>query len=47
MLVLRFYMELSVRETADTLGLSVNTVKTQQQRGLAALGAMLEAGGQA
>lgn len=46
-LVLRFYMELSVRETADTLGLSVNTVKTQQQRGLAALGAMLEAGGQA
>jgi RNA polymerase sigma-70 factor (sigma-E family) len=36
-LVLRFYLELSVAETAETLGVSVNTVKTQQQRGLAAL----------
>lgn len=36
-LVLRYYMELSVAETAETLGVSVNTVKTQQQRGLAAL----------
>lgn len=36
-LVLRFYSELSVAETAETLGISVNTVKTQQQRGLAAL----------
>lgn len=36
-LVLRFYLELSVAETAETLGVSANTVKTQQQRGLAAL----------
>ena len=36
-LVLRYYMELSVAETAETLGISANTVKTQQRRGLAAL----------
>lgn len=42
-LVLRYYMELSVAETADTLGISANTVKTQQRRGLAALEQRLEA----
>lgn len=41
-LVLRYYMELSVAETAATLGVSVNTVKTQQQRGLASLAQLLE-----
>ncbi len=45
-LVLRFYLELSVQETADTLGLSMNTVKTQQQRGLAALEVLLESEGE-
>jgi RNA polymerase sigma-70 factor (sigma-E family) len=40
-LVLRYYMELSVAETAATLGVSVNTVKTQQQRGLASLAQLL------
>ena len=40
-LVLRFYLELPVAETASTLGLSVNTVKTQQRRGLAALESIL------
>ncbi len=43
-LALRFYLELSVAETASTLGVSVNTVKTQQKRGLAALESTL--GGQ-
>ncbi len=46
-LVLRFYLELSVEETAATLGVSANTVKTQQRRGLAALEEMLESGGRA
>jgi RNA polymerase sigma-70 factor (sigma-E family) len=36
-LVLRYYLELSNPEIARTLGVSVNTVKTQLQRGLAAL----------
>jgi RNA polymerase sigma-70 factor (sigma-E family) len=36
-LVLRYYMDLSNPEIADTLGISVNTVKTHIQRGMAAL----------
>ncbi len=42
-LVLRFYLELSVAETATTLGVSENTVKTQQKRGLATLERVLGA----
>jgi len=41
-LVLRYYFDLSVAETASTLGLSVNSVKTHLQRGMAALEARLE-----
>jgi RNA polymerase sigma-70 factor (sigma-E family) len=33
-LVLRYYLELSNRDIADTLGVSINTVKTQLQRGM-------------
>lgn len=40
-LVLRYYLELSYSEIAETLGISVNTVKTQLRRGLAALEAEL------
>jgi DNA-directed RNA polymerase specialized sigma24 family protein len=40
--VLRFYSDLSVRETADALGLSTGTVKSQTARGLAALRALTE-----
>lgn len=36
-LVLRYYLDLSPPEVAETLGLSVNSVKTHQRRGLAAL----------
>jgi RNA polymerase sigma-70 factor (sigma-E family) len=36
-LVLRFYCELSVEETAQTLGCSAGTVKSQTSRGLASL----------
>ena len=36
-LVLRFYCELSVEETARTLGCSIGTVKSQTSRGLANL----------
>lgn len=42
--VLRYYLELAPPEIADTLGLSVNSVKTHLQRGLAALERRLEAG---
>lgn len=36
-LVLRYYLELSPPEIAETLGLSVNSVKTHQRRGMAAM----------
>ncbi len=42
-LVLRYYLDLAVPEISDTLGLSVNSVKTHLRRGLAALEARLEA----
>jgi RNA polymerase sigma factor (sigma-70 family) len=41
-LVLRFFMELSEREIADTLNISPNSVKTHTRRGMAALEKMLE-----
>src|SRR6476659_5837560 len=40
-LVLRYYTELSVTEIAETLGLSVNTVKTHLRRGMSELGKRL------
>jgi RNA polymerase sigma-70 factor (ECF subfamily) len=43
-LVLRYYMELSNPEIARTLGVSVNTVKTQIQRGMASLERTVEGG---
>jgi len=43
-LVLRYYMELSNPEIARTLGVSVNTVKTQIQRGMASLERTLAGG---
>lgn len=36
-LVLRYYLELTPPEIAETLGISVNSVKTHQRRGMAAL----------
>jgi RNA polymerase sigma-70 factor (sigma-E family) len=41
-LVLRFYLELSERETADTLGISPNSVKTHCRRGSDRLRMLLE-----
>ncbi len=41
-LVLRFYMELSEREIAETLAISQNSVKTHCRRGMAALAEQLE-----
>ena len=41
-LVLRFYLELSEREIAETLLISVNSVKTHCRRGLEALAGRLE-----
>lgn len=41
-LVLRYYLDLSNPEIAGTLGVSVNTVKTQLKRGMAALERQLE-----
>lgn len=40
--VLRYYLELSYEEIADTLGLSVNSVKTHLRRGLRALRKRME-----
>ena len=37
MVVLRYYEELSEAETAEALGISVGTVKSQASRALAAL----------
>jgi RNA polymerase sigma-70 factor (sigma-E family) len=42
-LVLRYYLDLSEREIADSLGISAGSVKTHASRGLAALGPVLEA----
>jgi RNA polymerase sigma-70 factor (sigma-E family) len=42
-LVLRFYLELSEREIAETLGISPNSVKTHCRRGLTALQTRLAA----
>jgi RNA polymerase sigma-70 factor (sigma-E family) len=42
-LVLRFYCDLSVQETAEILGCSSGTVKSQTARGLTALRTFLEA----
>ena len=41
-LVLRFYLELNERETAEAMGLSAGSVKTHVHRGLAALTPLLE-----
>jgi RNA polymerase sigma-70 factor (sigma-E family) len=41
-LVLRFYLDLTDAEIAETLGISRNTVRSAASRGLAALGRMLE-----
>lgn len=41
-LVLRFYFDMSEREIAETLSISVNSVKTHCRRGLAAMAPMLE-----
>jgi RNA polymerase sigma-70 factor (ECF subfamily) len=40
---LRYYLELSIPDIAMTLGISVNSVKTHLQRGMATLEARLEA----
>jgi RNA polymerase sigma factor (sigma-70 family) len=39
---LRYYLELPVPEIAETLGLSVNSVKTHLQRGLRSMAAVLQ-----
>lgn len=41
-LLLRYYLDLSERETAESLGISVGSVKTHAHRGLAALAHLLE-----
>jgi len=40
--VLRYYLDLSISEIADTLSLSVNSVKTHLQRGMRALESQLK-----
>jgi RNA polymerase sigma factor (sigma-70 family) len=44
--VLRYYADLSVRETAEALGTSENTVKTQLREALAQMRAALDEGGE-
>jgi len=39
---LRYYLELSVPEIADTLGISSNSIKTHLQRGLRTMAHTLE-----
>lgn len=41
-LVLRFYLDLSESAIADTLGISIGSVKTHVHRGMTALGELLE-----
>ena len=41
-LVLRFYLQMSEREIAETLSISNNSVKTHCKRGMAALESLLE-----
>ena len=41
-LLLRYYLDLSERETADALGITTGSVKTHAHRGLAALAHLLE-----
>jgi RNA polymerase sigma-70 factor (ECF subfamily) len=41
-IVLRYLLELSYDEIAETLGLGVNSVKTHLKRGLAALRSQME-----
>lgn len=41
-LVLRFYMDMTESQIAETLLISTNSVKTHCRRGMAALGALLE-----
>ena len=41
-LLLRYYLELSMTDIAETLGLSVNSVKTHLRRGMARLETLLE-----
>ena len=43
-LALRYYLELSVDDIADALGVSANSVKTHLKRGLRGLAASLEPG---
>jgi RNA polymerase sigma-70 factor (sigma-E family) len=40
---LRYYLELSIPDIAETLGVSVNSVKTHLQRGLRSMAQILEA----
>jgi RNA polymerase sigma-70 factor (sigma-E family) len=44
-LVLRYYLELTETETAESLGISQSSVKTHCRRGLAALSHLLEGAG--
>jgi RNA polymerase sigma-70 factor (sigma-E family) len=44
-LVLRFYCDLSIEETAEALGIAAGTVKSQTARGLAAMRAALTESG--
>ena len=41
-MTLRYYLDLSIADIAETLGLSSNTVKTHLHRGLASLAQTLE-----